>query len=166
MSKAFTREDDDADIPRPAPVPLLPPGVKNFLTPEGRDRLQAELNRWHAERAVLAESALTDRELRAELAQLDQRINQRQLSLASAEVVPVPMPPHDFVRFGSTVTVRDTRGAEDAYRIVGAEEADFSRHEISWQSPLAAALLKTRVGQAISFRSPAGVTKLEIIAIG
>lgn len=165
MSKAFTREDDGADIPRPAPLPLLPPGVKNFLTPEGRDRLYAELNQWHAERAVLAEGALADRELRAELAQLDQRMNQRQLSLATAEVVPAAIPPHDFVRFGSTVTVRNNRGAEDTYRIVGAEEADFSRHEISWQSPLAAALLKARLGQKISFRSPAGVSELEIIAI-
>jgi transcription elongation factor GreB len=166
MSKAFTREDDGADIPRPAPLPLLPPGVKNFLTPAGRDRLHAELNRWRAERPVLVEGTLTDSELRAELAQLDERINQRERSLASAEIVPVPTPPHDFVRFGSTVTVRNTRGAEDTYRIVGADEADFSRHEISWQSPLAAALLKAQVGQKVIFRSPAGLTELTIIAIG
>lgn len=165
MSKAFTREDDAADAPRPTPVPLLPPGVKNLLTPAGRDRLQAELNRLREERPVLVDGSLTDSELRPALAQLDQRINLLGRILASAEVVPDPVPPHERVRFGSTVTVRDARGAEDRYRIVGADEADFGRGEISWQSPLAAAVLHARVGQKIAFRSPAGMAELEIVDI-
>jgi transcription elongation factor GreB len=166
MSKAFTREDDRADQPSPRPMPLLPPGVKNFMTVAGRDRLQAELSALNEERPRLVESSLTDPELRAELAQLDHRINQLERSLASAEAVPVPSPPHDHVRFGSTVTVRDERGAEETYRIVGADEADSSRREISWRSPLAAAVLNARVGQKITFRAPAGLIQLKIIAIG
>lgn len=165
MSKAFTREDDGTDQPRPRPMPLLPPGVKNFITVEGRDRLQAELNVLAEERPGLLESSLTDSELRAELAQLDERMHQLERSLASAEVVPVPSPPHDHVRFGSVVTVRNNVGTEDTYRIVGADEADFSRHDISWRSPLAAAVLNARVGQKVTFRSPAGLTQLEIVAI-
>lgn len=165
MSKAFTREDDAADTPLPAPVPLLPPGVKNLLTPVGRDRLQTELSRLREERPVLVDGSLTDSELRPELAQLDQRINLLERRLASAKVVPDPVPPHERVRFGSTVTVRDARGVKDRYRIVGADEADFARGEISWQSPLAAAVLNARVGQKIAFRSPAGLTELEILEI-
>ena len=165
MSKAFTREDDGTDQPRPRPMPLLPPGVKNFITAEGCDRLQAELNALREERPGLLESSLTDSELRAELAQLDERMNQLERSLASAEVVPVPASPHDHVRFGSVVTVRDNRGTEDTYRIVGADESDFGRHDISWRSPLAAAVLNARVGQKVTFRSPAGLTQLEIVAI-
>lgn len=165
MSKAFTREDDSIDPPRPARVPLLPPGVRNFLTSAGRDRLQTELNALREHRPVLVEGSLTDTELRPELAQLDQRITQLERSLATAEVVPPPEPPHEQVRFGSTVTVRDEAGAEEIYRIVGADEADFSRHEVSWRSPIAAALLNAKLGQKVPFRFPSGRKELEIVAI-
>jgi transcription elongation factor GreB len=165
MSKAFTREDDAADPIRPAPVSLLPPGVKNYLTPEGRDRLQAELNRLLEERPVLVEGSLTDPELRGELAQLDQRIQYLERGLATAEVVPPAKGGEDRVRFGSTVTVRDSRGTESTYRLVGVDETDPERNEISWRSPIATALLNARQGQRVPFRFPSGATELEIIAI-
>ena len=46
MSKAFTRESDDAPEPRPLArlTSSLPPGAKNYLTPDGAQRLQAELD--------------------------------------------------------------------------------------------------------------------------
>jgi transcription elongation factor GreB len=144
---------------------LLPPGVKNYFTAEGRDRLQAELNRLHEERPGLVEGSLTDTELRGELAQLDQRIQYLERSLASAEVVPATLAGDDRVRFGSTVTVRDSRGAESTYRLVGVDETDPGRNEISWRSPIATALLNTRKGQRVPFRFPSGATELEIVAI-
>lgn len=164
MSKAFTREDDAADPVRPAPVSLLPPGAKNYLTPEGRDRLQAELNRLVAERPALVEGSLTDTESRGELAQLDQRIQYLERSLATAEVVATGAG-GDRVRFGSTVTVRDMRGTEATYRIVGVDETDLDRNEISWRSPIATALLNARLGQRVPFRFPSGATELEVIGI-
>jgi transcription elongation factor GreB len=166
MSKAFTREDDSAEPARATPVALLPPGVKNLITPEGRDRLQAELNRLRDERPVLVEGSLTDTELRGELAALDQRITLLERSLATAEVVAPPATGGDRVRFGSVVTVRDTRGEESTYRIVGVDESDPARHEISWRSPIATALLNARVGQRVPFRFPSGATELEIVKLG
>ncbi len=166
MSKAFTREDDAAEPARPAPVSLLPPGVKNYLTREGRDRLQAELARLRDERPVLVEGSLTDVELRGELAALDQRIHYLERSLANAEVVPPPGPGDDRVRFGSTVTVRDPGGEESTYRLVGVDETDPARHEISWRSPLATALLNARPGQRVPFRTPSGPVELEVVKIG
>ena len=46
MSKAFTREADDAPEPpaRPPQSARLPSGAKNYLTPDGAARLQAELD--------------------------------------------------------------------------------------------------------------------------
>ena len=165
MSKAFTREDDVPEPSRPMPVSLLPPGVRNLITREGRDRLQAELNRLRDERPVLVEGSLTDTELRGELAQLDQRITSLERSLAAAEVVPPAGPDNQQVRFGSTVTVRDTRGEESTYRIVGVDETDPERNEISWRSPIATALLNARQGQRVPFKFPSGATELEIVAI-
>src|SRR5438552_6904579 len=47
MSKAFTRESDDLpDVPVVARQPSpLPPGAKNYLTPDGARRLREELDR-------------------------------------------------------------------------------------------------------------------------
>lgn len=151
---------------RPEPRPLLPLGARNTITPEGHDRLRTELLRLRdEERPVLVEGSLKDSELRRELAQLDQRIRTIERSLATAEVVAAPNPPGDHVRFGSTVTVRNERGEIMRYRIVGVDEADFAREEVSWRSPIAGALLNARLGQRVPFKFPSGATVLEIVRI-
>jgi len=166
MSKAFTREDDADDEPvLPAPVSLLPPGTKNLLTPAGAERLRGELARLGDKRPPLFAKAAADRDAKRELAQLDQRIRQLQASLAQAEIVPPPQADAAAVQFGSTVTVRDSRGEESVYRIVGVDEADFARNEVSWLSPIAKALLNAKLGQRVTFKFPKGATELEVVRI-
>ncbi|MEO6874300.1 MAG: GreA/GreB family elongation factor [Opitutaceae bacterium] len=164
MSKAFTREDDDTDEPvLPAPVSLLPLGAKNLLTTAGAERLRADLVKLGEERTGLVLQAAHDREVKRELAQLDQRIRGVQASLATAEIVEPTGT--DQVQFGSTVTVRDGRGEESIYRIVGVDEADFSRNEVSWQAPIARALMNAKVGQRVEFKFPKGMSILEVVRI-
>jgi transcription elongation factor GreB len=167
MSKAFTREDDTSDTPALPPlVSPLPPGARNFLTPEGAERLRAELENLRAEqRPPLVAKSASDAEAKRELAQLDQRIRYVQQSLATADIVAPATEPPDQVRFGTTATVRDRKGVESIYRIVGVDEADFSRNEVSWLSPIARALMNARVGQCVPFKFPSGVTELEIVKI-
>jgi transcription elongation factor GreB len=167
MSKAFTREDDASDQPvLPPLVSPLPPGAKNYLTPEGVARLRTELGRLtDEERPRLVAAAGADPEAKRELARLDQRIRYLQHSLSSAEVVAPAENPADQVRFGSTVTVRDPQGTESVYRIVGVDEADFERNEVSWLSPIARALMNAKPGQRVPFRFPRGTAELEIIRI-
>jgi Transcription elongation factor, GreA/GreB, C-term len=124
VSKAFTREDDDA-VPV-APVKrrkvAIPDGVPNYITADGAIALRAEL------------AAASGDEIRMqELAE----------HLASAELVQPQAT--DQVRFGSTIET--STGAR--YRIVGAIEADPKRGLISWQSPLARKLLGARVGDEL-----------------
>ena len=64
-----------------------------------------------------------------------------------------------------TVTLREASGEEMRYHIVGVDEADFERGAVSWLSPIARALMNARVGQHVTFQSPAGKRKLEVIAI-
>ncbi len=46
MSKAFTRESDEDDDAPTRPIGAeLPPGVKNYATPEGAARLREEIHR-------------------------------------------------------------------------------------------------------------------------
>jgi len=157
MSKAFTREDDSEESPVVSrAVSTLPPGVKNYLTRDGAERLRKELR-------DLVEIAASDGKRKS--ASVEQRIALLQASLESAVVVEPPPPPWDRVRFGATVRVRERNGNEAKYRIVGVDEMDIDRGWVSWRSPIAMALLNSKVGQRVRFRIPAGEEELEIVSI-
>jgi transcription elongation factor GreB len=167
MSKAFTREDDNApELPDlPLPAPTLAPGAKNYITTAGAQKLRDELQRLvEVTRPALAEAS-DDPDAKRQLARLDQRIMQLEESLQSAEVVPSPSGPADVVRFGATVTVRESDGTETSYRIVGVDETDMDRNRVSWMSPIAKALLNAKRGERIRFKFPSGEETLEIIEI-
>lgn len=161
MSKAFTREDDlpDPMVTRRLPSPL-PPGAKNYLTPDGARRLQAELDHLtNVERPQIATDASGARE---QLQAVDQRIQHLHQSLQSAVIVNPPTGPEDRVRFGATVTVREPGGEVSRYRIVGIDETDIDRGWVSWLSPIGKALLNARLGQRVRFKFPSGEKELEI----
>ena len=67
--------------------------------------------------------------------------------------------------FGATVTLCDTQGQEQTYTIVGIDEADATLGRISWISPLARALIKSREGDSVRFQSPAGIREIEIMEV-
>jgi transcription elongation factor GreB len=167
MSRAFVRESDFPQLPElPPPVSPLPPGAKNYLTAGGAARLRAELShRLEHERPRLAAAPTEDTDAKRELQVLDQRIRYLQESLRVAEVVSPPTGPADTVRFGATVTVRESNGATTTYRIVGVDETDLERNWVSWLSPIARTLLNARPGQRVEFKAPRGTRSLEITAI-
>ena len=149
MSKAFTRESDDLPE-RPAavrPAPILPAGVRNYITPSGAQRLQEELD-------TLLQAGSTGA-----------RVLSLRQALQTVEVVPPPPAPYLQVRFGATVTVRDSAAEEETYRIVGVDETDIDRDWISWLSPLARALLNASIGERVRIELPGGERTLEIVAI-
>lgn len=167
MSRAFVRESDEPQLPELPPlVSPLPPGARNYLTKGGAQRLRDALARLlDQERPRLAQSAPADIEAKHALQVLDQRIRYLQDSLRTAEVVPPPTEPGDVVRFGATVTVRETGGAEVRYRIVGVDETDPDRNWVSWLSPIARALLNARRGGRVVLKAPRGNRELEILRI-
>lgn len=169
MSRAFTREDDARDVVVPRRVSPLPPGARNYLTAAGAERLRAELKHLN-EIAPRLISAASDEggsgaDAKEELQRAEERIGYLQQSLATAEVTAPPLPPHEVVRFGAIVTVRDVKGAESTYHIVGVDETDFFENAVSWLSPIARALLNARLGQKVPFRFPSGATELGIVSI-
>ena len=167
MSKAFTREENEGpDIPDLPPlISALAPGAKNYITPAGAQKLRDELQQLvEFTRPALANST-DDLEAKRQLARLDQRIAQLEESLRSSEIITPPNSPADSVRFGATVTVRESDGNEATYRIVGVDETDMDRGWISWISPLAKALLNGRRGERIRFKFPSGEETLEILDI-
>jgi transcription elongation factor GreA len=70
------------------------------------------------------------------------------------------------VQLGSEVTIQpeDDEPAE-TYRIVGAAEADPRNGKISNESPLGAALLGRRKGDAVRVQTPAGEWTVKIVRI-
>jgi len=170
MSKAFTRESDDAsELPvRPPRASPLPPGTKNYLTPDGAARLRAELDElMQKERPGVAQDSerAAEPDARHRHQTLDARIAELQQTLHTAVVVPAPAPPYEQVRFGATVLVREGNGEEARYRIVGVDETDIDRGWVSWLSPIAKALLNARLGQRVRFQFPSGEAELEIVDI-
>ncbi|MST00366.1 MAG: transcription elongation factor GreB [Pedosphaera sp.] len=166
MSKAFTRESDDApEQPLLRAPAMLPPGVKNYVTPAGARQMRELLDQLiQVERprtAALADVA----EVKRQLQLIDQRLAVLEQSLRTGEIVPPPTPPWEQVRFGASVTVRDRSGIETCYRIVGVDETDLDRDWVSWRSPVAKALLNARLGQRVRFHVPAGEQELEITGI-
>ncbi len=167
MSKAFTREENDGpDLPDlPPPVSILPEGARNYITAAGAEKLRGDLTELvNVQRPALV-AATDDPDAKRQLAALDQRIFQLEQSLQSAEVVVPPEGDAETVRFGATVTVRDRSGEESIYRIVGVNETDFDRGWVSWQSPIARALLNGKLGERVPFQFPSGEEELEIRAI-
>jgi len=166
MSKAFTRESDDLpEVVVARQRSTLPPGAKNYLTPNGARRLREELERLvQVERPRQAASP-DHPEARRQLQALDQRIHHLQRSLQSAEVVASPIVPEAGARFGASVTVRDRSGGESRCRIVGVDETDIDRGWVSWLSPIAKALLNARLGERVRFELPSGQEELEILSV-
>jgi hypothetical protein len=74
----------------------------------------------------------------------------RRLDLAEI-VDPARRENTEQVFFGATVTICDEQGMENTYQIVGVDETDSARGRISWVSPLARALLKSRAGDSGAF---------------
>lgn len=180
MNKAFVKESDapDADDEDIA-VPALPVGTKNYMTPAGYAKLDAEFNHlWKIERPKLVETiswaaSNGDRSENGDyiygkkrLREVDRRIRFLSKRLEHAEVVdPATREDTDQVFFGATVTVADAEGAESTYAIVGLDEADAGRGRIAWISPMARALLKAREGDTVNVHTPDGRREVEIIDV-
>ena len=180
MSQAFTRNTDaDADADEDLGAPKLPPGGKNYITQAGHDRLRAELiELLDVERPRVVEivhwaASNGDRSENGDylygkkrLREIDRRIRflTRRLDIA---VVVDPSLHHgsDQVYFGATVTYARADGSETTVTIMGIDEADSARGQISWIAPVALALLKARVGDEVRLRTPAGIETLEILEV-
>ncbi len=177
MSRAFVDEDASRDDEVPE-IPLpLPPGARNYLTPEGALRLQGEFRglldsgRPALEAEIARLSASDDSadldalsSARRRLATADRRIEYLGRMASLAEVVE-PAGVGDRVVFGSTVRVREGGGTEASYRIVGVDESDPERGLLSWASPVARALMGRKPGDTALLHLPGGDRSLEILGI-
>lgn len=178
MSKAFTKESDDADDDE-LQLPSIPSGGKNYITPQGYAVLKAELlDLIDNERPKVVEvvhwaASNGDRSENGDylygkkrLREIDRRIRFLTKRLEIAEIAdPTVHHGRDQVFFGATVTYADDAGVERTVRIMGIDEANSAQGEVSWISPIARTLLKARVGDELKLVMPERVGHIEVLAV-
>ena len=181
MSKAFTKETDaesDEDG-GDSTAPALPSGSKNYMTPTGYARLRDELlqlmdeERPKVVEAVHWAAKNGDRSENGDylygkkrLREIDRRIRFLTKRLEIAEVTD-PSVHHgsDQVFFGATVRYVDETGDERSVTILGIDEADSAKSQVSWISPIARALLKSREGDVVRLVTPGGTHEVELLSV-
>jgi transcription elongation factor GreB len=132
--------------------PPLPPGTKNYMTPAGHARLREELHAlWVLERPKVVEivSWAAGNGDRSENG--DYQYGKK--------------PQRDRVFFGATVTFVNSRDEERTVTVLGVDEAEITRGEVSLSSPIARALLRARVGEAVRMMTPGGWEEIEILEV-
>ena len=178
MSKAFTKESD-GDDEEELGLPALPSGARNYMTPGGYARLRAELfTLIDDERPKVVEivhwaASNGDRSENGDylygkkrLREIDRRIRFLTKRLEIAEVVdPTVHNGSDQVFFGATVTYAEASGTERTVTILGIDEADSLKGQVSWVSPIARTLLKSREGDELKLLTPAGVIDIEVLNV-
>ncbi len=182
MSKAFVKDSDGSDDDElddgHARVDL-DAGGRNYITPSGHRRLRDELvqllnvERPEVVRTVSWAASNGDRSENGDyiygkkrLREIDRRIRFLTKRLDSAHIVdPSLRESTDQIFFGATVLYATEDGRENKVTIVGIDEVDPARGYVSWISPIAAALLKARVGDQVSLRTPAGTETLDILDV-
>jgi len=157
---------------KPAPI---------YMTPACAQRLRAELKEilytlrpemvntaaWAASNGDRSENA-DYHYAKKKLRWFDGRIRFLSQRLEAANIVD-PLEQKEIangrVLFGCTVTVENEDGEEKVFSIVGADEFDATRGYVSWTSPVGRALLGSSEGDVISFKTPGGLSELEIVEV-
>ena len=173
MRKGFTR--------KPKPDDPATRG-KNYITPSGLQRLKdehqflltrerpavVEVVTWAAgngDRSENADYQYGKRRLR----QIDGRIRFLSKRIEDAEVVDpeARRAGQGATRafFGATVRYENAAGEERVVSIVGTDEVDLKRNHISWQSPLARALMKSAEGDSVVLHAPGGTEELYVLEV-
>jgi len=162
MSRAFVKEETEnllgEELPE-RPVSSEP----NYVTPSGLDALRAKVEALQAEHSALKQAA--EAFDRPRQSQVERDLRYYQARLEGAILVDMASQPKDEVRFGARVTAEDEEGVAHTITIVGEDEADVALGLVSWQSPLASALMGAKVGDTVTWNRPAGSTTLEVLEV-
>ena len=143
MSRAFVKDDDDS----PDPAAVRPVGTApNYVTPRGLESLKKALSQ--------AEAAQDEREVRYYRERIE-----------TAILIDPAQHKSDKVEFGASVVARDNRGRALQLQIVGEDEADPVNGTISFESPIAQALLGHAAGERVVVQRPAGPIRYTIESV-
>ena len=153
----------------------------NFLTKEGFDKLQEELdhlrtakrqevaNRLHEamEGGELIENAEYEA-AKNEQAFVEGRIQELDVLLATAQIIEEngKHKKGDAISVGSKVTIKEGNYEAETFIIVGAAEANPREGKISNESPIGKSILGHKLNDVVKVETPSGMYNVKILKVG
>ena len=160
MSRAFVKENDlehaGIDVPE-RPVSDEP----NYVTPNGLKLLNLQIDALEVERGIL-KNKKDDPIAKQKIAIIERDMRYYAARIESAILTTPRKEDHSIVLFGAIVTVEDEEGNLSVYEIVGEDEADIHQGKVSYLSPLAEALIGSKLGDEVTWEKPMGDAYLTI----
>lgn len=148
------------------------------ITADGERRLRAELQQlWKVERpavtAAVHEAAKNgDRSENGDyiygkrrLREIDRRVRFLQKRLAVLRIVDSLPTDTRRIYFGAWVTLEDESGHAQCLRLVGPDEFDLARGQLSIDAPLARALLGKQADDTVTVTTPTGLHSWHVLAV-
>lgn len=149
----------------------------HYLTPEGKEKLEKELQdlttRGRKELAERLQSAIAMGDLsenadyhkaKEDQGFLEGRIQEIERILHNAKVIESKAT-YDEVALGAKVTIKENGEEPETYKLVGRKEADPRAGKISHESPIGKALMSHKVGDTVTVKLPGGDVQFSILAI-
>jgi transcription elongation factor GreA len=148
-----------------------------YLTAEGLEEIKKELDVLKLEKRPEIITALKEARAQGDLsenaeydaarnnqAEIEARI--RELEYMIEKAIVISEVNKDVVSIGTKVTIEYLEDNEqEEYSIVGSKEADPFSNKISNESPIAKAIMGSKVGAVVSVDSPNGKYDVKIVAI-
>jgi transcription elongation GreA/GreB family factor len=145
MSRAFVKEQDDADALQELPERPISPHP-NAVTPRGLRLIDEEIDKLRKDLAHAQHDV--DRNLIARASRDLRYWTQRR---STAQLIEPPNKP-DKAAFGVRVTIKRDKGKKQVLSIVGEDEADFDKGYIAYTAPIARALIGAGVGDEVEIQ--------------
>jgi transcription elongation factor GreA len=150
---------------------------KNVMTVEGEAALRVELENLKKNDRPNVIAAIAEAREHGDLKEnaeyhaareqqgfIEGRIQDIEAKLSNSQIIDIAkIPQGDRIIFGSRVTILNVETDEQVtYRIVGDDEANVKEGKISYQSPIARALISKEIGDVVVVKTPGGDVEYEI----
>ncbi|WP_291430011.1 transcription elongation factor GreA [Deinococcus sp.] len=133
----------------------------HFLKTTKREEISENMGRAIAD-GDLRESAAYD-EARMQQSENEARISELESQLERSVIIEEDS--SGGAGLGATVTVKDARGKEHKFELVGTYEVDVLNGKISDASPIGKALAGRKAGEKVAVQLPKGTAEFEILAV-
>jgi transcription elongation factor GreA len=149
----------------------------HYLTPEGEEKLKAELEELKGPRREELSARLRSAIQMGDLSEnadyhkakedqgfLEGRIQEIDAILRNSVIIEKTKST-GVISIGSQVTIQEEGFDPEEYHLVGPTEADPRKGRISYESPIGRALMDKKVGDTAEAETPGGKIKFKIIKI-
>ncbi len=151
----------------------------SYLSQEGFDRLNAELDDLKTRGRQEASKAIAEAREKGDLSEnaeyhaakdeqghLERKINEREKALANARVLDPSQLDLSTATVLTKVTIKNLKNNKElTYQLVAESEADLKARKISVSSPIGEGLLGKKVGEHAEIKTPGGVMQFEVMNI-